>query len=64
MTTENHLTKNSGPTKPLAGPSREEFLKHLNEASTIVREWPSWKQEILGGTATTPKETARIAQQS
>lgn len=27
------------------------FVEHLDRASRIVRTWPKWKQEILGGTA-------------
>jgi len=25
------------------------FLKHLEEASKIVDDWPEWKQKALGG---------------
>ena len=28
-----------------------EFKNHLENASKVVRSWPVWKQEILGGTA-------------
>ena len=37
--------------KPDATPA-EGFLRHLEIASSIVRTWPAWKQEILGGTST------------
>lgn len=29
-----------------------DFKKHLQDASKIVQDWPTWKQEILGGKAT------------
>ncbi len=31
------------------------FIKHLESASSVVRTWPKWKQEVLGGTATMNK---------
>lgn len=27
------------------------FVKHLEQASSVVRTWPAWKQELLGGTS-------------
>lgn len=30
------------------------FVKHLEYASTVVSTWPVWKQQILGGQATSP----------
>jgi hypothetical protein len=27
------------------------FAQHLDHASTIVRNWPVWKQQLLGRTA-------------
>ena len=30
------------------------FIKHLEHASEVVRTWPEWKQEILGGTRSQP----------
>lgn len=29
----------------------EGFIKHLEHASSVVKSWPKWKQEVLGGTA-------------
>ncbi len=29
----------------------EAFIEHLNRASEIVKSWPKWKQECLGGKA-------------
>lgn len=31
------------------------FVKHLEHASSVVRTWPAWKQEILGGTSSPPQ---------
>lgn len=33
------------------GARGDAFLKHLEHASSVVRTWPAWKQEILGGTS-------------
>ncbi len=32
-------------------PNKDAFIAHLEHASAVVRTWPAWKQEILGGTA-------------
>jgi hypothetical protein len=29
---------------------RDQFQKHLERASEVVRTWPVWKQTLLGGT--------------
>lgn len=29
----------------------DKFKNHLEKASKVVRSWPGWKQEILGGTS-------------
>lgn len=31
--------------------SSEVFVKHLEDASKLVKTWPVWKQELLGGSA-------------
>jgi hypothetical protein len=31
--------------------SKDAFVKHLENASSVVRTWPAWKQELLGGKA-------------
>lgn len=28
-----------------------DFIKHLEWVSSVVKTWPAWKQELLGGTA-------------
>ena len=33
------------------------FVQHLNQCSQTVSTWPKWKQELLGGEATTEKNT-------
>jgi hypothetical protein len=33
---------------------RERLIKHLEDASRVVQTWPTWKQEVLGGTAVQP----------
>jgi hypothetical protein len=33
---------------------RQRFVKHLEDASRVVQTWPTWKQEVLGGTAVQP----------
>ncbi len=35
------------------------FVKHLERASSVVRTWPAWKQEILGGTSSQPQVDSR-----
>lgn len=37
------------PTQP--DEQRQRLLNHMEEASKIVRTWPAWKQDLLGGTA-------------
>ncbi len=37
------------PGKP---PEPDAFIKHLEYASETVRQWPTWKQQLLGGTKT------------
>lgn len=37
---------------------REAFVKHLEQASSVVQTWPVWKQQLLGGTAA--QQTANI----
>ena len=27
----------------------DDFVKHLEHASSVVQTWPKWRQEILGG---------------
>jgi len=29
--------------------NNDNFVKHLEQASSVVRKWQPWKQEILGG---------------
>ena len=29
---------------------KELFVQHLVRASRIVKSWPTWKQQLLGGT--------------
>lgn len=29
----------------------DQFIKHLERSSEIVKSWPAWKQQLLGGTA-------------
>lgn len=36
----------------------EAFTRHLDHASSVVRTWPAWKQEILGGVAWKPRVNA------
>ena len=31
----------------------DQFVKHLERSSEIVKSWPIWKQQLLGGTAAT-----------
>ena len=38
-------------SKPQAAQG-EAFVKHLENASNVVRNWPTWKQQVLGGAAT------------
>lgn len=33
------------------------FVRHLEHASHVVRGWPTWKQELLGGSASLPSKT-------
>lgn len=37
-----------------ADTQRAAFERHLQTATTIVKSWPAWKQEILGGKAGQP----------
>jgi hypothetical protein len=30
---------------------RRTFAQHLEHASSVVRDWPAWKQQLLGGEA-------------
>lgn len=40
-----------------AGAARDDtFAMHLERASSVVRTWPAWKQELLGGTASQPAQ--------
>ena len=39
--------------KPAVCP--DAFVKHLEHASRVVRTWPAWKQELLGGKAEAPR---------
>lgn len=34
--------------------THDEFIVHLNKCSKEVSTWPKWKQEMLGGTASSP----------
>jgi len=43
------MPKVSGKHTPVVTP--DEFTKHLGECSSIVRTWPKWKQDLLGGAA-------------
>lgn len=52
-------TQETSPTQESA--QNEAFAKHLDEASDMVRKWPEWKQQVLGGAAgdhiPNPKQT-------
>lgn len=34
----------------MSGPTREEMLKYMEEASRLVASWPEWKRNVLGRT--------------
>jgi len=38
---------------------REVFVKHLEHASSVVKTWPAWKQQVLGGAAVQPAASAK-----
>ncbi|MDZ4830435.1 MAG: hypothetical protein SGJ09_09595 [Phycisphaerae bacterium] len=37
------------------------FIKKMEEVAAEVSTWPAWKQEALGGTASTPKSSGAQA---
>lgn len=61
MATEQQDARQEGQrpdTNAASSPSNDPFVQHLMRASTVVRRWPAWKQELLGGTASRlPKST-------
>lgn len=36
------------------------FIQHLEYASSIVKTWPIWKQQLLGGTAVKQPSSSSI----
>lgn len=40
----------SGHERVQASPN-DAFVRHLEHASSVVQTWPSWMQEMLGGSA-------------
>jgi hypothetical protein len=47
---ENAIKQLSIDDKRTVDIRKAEFVGHLEHASSIVRLWPAWKQQILGGT--------------
>lgn len=43
---------------------RQRFVKHLEDASRVVQTWPTWKQEVLGGTAVQPPAASDLRVQN
>ena len=52
----------------VASDSYAKFIEHLRQASEVVKNWPPWKQTVLGSSCASPEanaagETAKTAQQ-
>jgi hypothetical protein len=43
---------------------RQRFVKHLEDASRVVQTWPTWKQEVLGGTAVQPPAASDLRERN
>jgi len=39
-----------------------QFKNHLENASEVVRSWPVWKQEVLGGAAVQPTKNGELSE--
>lgn len=56
MPSNEHNDRRQGqpPQGGVQASANDAFVRHLEHASSVVRTWPTWAQEILGGTASHP----------
>lgn len=50
MATDQQAAAASGARNQTAE-TNDYFIQHLEHASKVVKTWPAWKQELLGGKA-------------